>query len=211
MKKKSFVLLTSMLIIAIALTLYFTYQNKQSENVVVHQVEMNALPKEAQALNTALISEGAKTPTYFTLTNSSNTSIYAVLSRKRVLSTPSKNNEFQDFLHFPNNKNEQVSSTIQNNLLLVIYNKGSDLHERLTFANETSLFNSTSSNTEKNFSSFIPNIQSNTKKGTSLGYSIFTDNEELIKKVKSDPNKIEQLISEDDIVYEYKVTVNETQ
>ncbi|MFD2305353.1 hypothetical protein [Enterococcus termitis] len=207
MKKKLFVVLASILTIAVFIVLYSTSKNNDSEKIIVEQPKTKALSNESTKLHQTLVSEGAQDFHYFTITSANKKPIYVELSRKRAFNNESKNEDFQPFLAFPNDKDSLTSHLSQTNTLLVIFKKDGNLHELLTYADATSLFNSGSSANEKSFCSFIPNVHSDTKKSSTLGYSVYTDKENIINKIENEPNKIEQLISDDDIVYEYKVTI----
>lgn len=205
MKRKTWIVCASLLLIVSCFVFVVVSKKDADPLVTVEQLPIDVFSAEIAELGKELEDEGAQDSKYFEISSIEGELLYAELSGRRVLPN-GKHGKFEVFLQYPQDKERLVSKTYQSKILLISYRTENMLHEYMTNSASTSMSNATSADLGKKYCAFIPAIGSVNKDGTRLGYAVFSDDKMIIESMKEDPSSIEQKISEDDFVYEYKIT-----
>lgn len=205
MKRRTLIVCASLLFVVSCFVFLAVSKKDVDPSITVEQLSLDALPSEIAELGKELEGEGAEELKYFEISSIEEEPLYVELSGRRVFQNGDVS-EFEVFLQFPQDKERLVSKTYQNKTLIVSYRTESTLHEHMTNSLSTSMSNAASVDLGKKYCAFIPAIGPVEKDGTRLGYAVFSDDKMIIDSMKEDPDSIEKKISEDDFVYEYRLT-----
>ncbi|MGL4695519.1 hypothetical protein [Enterococcus larvae] len=206
MKRRTWILFASLILIVSCFVVFTVSKKDIDPSITIEQLSWDALTPETEKFGKELEDEGAQDIQYFEIGNVEGELLYVELSGRRVIPNE-KESDFEVFLQYPQDKKSLVLKSYQDKVLLISYRNGNTLHEYMTNSASTAVSNASSADLDKEYCAFISAIGPVEKNGTRLGYAVFSDDKMIIASMKEEPSSIEKKISEDDFVYEYRITV----
>ncbi|MDH6363587.1 hypothetical protein M2139_000704 [Enterococcus sp. PF1-24] len=202
MKRKHFIYFSVIFFILGFFFLSFGFYQKQTQEFEIKQLSIEEFSKSEIGILENLKVEEANSLYAFSITSNDQQPIYVELSRKRVFHSQSSTIPEEVFLTYPTDLSSKKFPT---EVQLCICQQPQGITEFLTTPQVSNSPVRSSGDLDKKYFCFIPNNSTVIRKTSSIGYCIFTNDKNIIKKATQD--NLQNLISDKDVAFEYKISV----